>query len=554
MRYRMSSSDPDRPDEYGVKGGEIARYGLIAAGLVIVALGGFVWFVCRIEVPDKMFVPLLKKTGENMTNDMVLAPDTATKGPQFTILKEGRHFRFPYTWGWPDPIKATDVPKYHVGIQIRRYGKPLAPGQIIARSEDERGILAEPLKPGRYYINPRAYDVEPHEMVNIEAGHMGVVTLLVGPEPQDPNVFVVKDGERGTQPKLLTPGKHEAHSNPYVHKVIAINVRSQKFEMAAEYAIIFPSKSGFDIRVEGTIEWAPDTKKLPDLFVKYVDTEDLQESGKFNNIQRKIILPFARSFFRTIGGQYRAVDYITGDTRIIVQKAVEKGLKESCAEQGILIKSVVIRSTEPPQQIRAQYQRRELAQREIDQYNQEIITEIGSVVKDGDEAKLGPDGKEIRQGGRLAKIIEEHRKDRQTKFGQIRVEIAEAVRQAEQYQKVEVTKAQKELEVARIRLEAAKDRAARITAEGFAKAEVTVMKHRAEAQAVQAKISAFGTGGKYAEYQLITRLSPGIKQVLSNTEGLFAKLFERFTTAKSDKRPGNEPKSAKPAGAGRKGQ
>jgi uncharacterized membrane protein YqiK len=134
------------------------------------------------------------------------------------------------------------------------------------------------------------------------------------------------------------------------------------------------------------------------------------------------------------------------------------------------------------------------------------------------------------------------------------VEIAEAVRRAEQYQKVEVTKAEKELEVARIRLEAAKDRAAKITAEGFATAEVTVMKHRAEAQAVEAKISAFGTGGKYAEYQLIMKLSPGIKQVLSNTEGLFAKLFERFTTDKSNKRSDNKPKSAKPAGAGRKGQ
>ena len=36
----------------------------------------------------------------------------------------------------------------------------------------------------------------------------------------------------------------------------------------------FPSKYGVDVRVEGTIERTPDVKKLPKLFVKYVDEKD----------------------------------------------------------------------------------------------------------------------------------------------------------------------------------------------------------------------------------------------------------------------------------------
>ena len=59
------------------------------------------------------------------------------------------------------------------------------------------------------------------------------------------------------------------------------------------------------------------------------------------------------------------------------------------------------------------------------------------------------------------------------------------------------------------------------------------MKHQAEAEAVRAKIKAFGTGEMYAEYQLITKFAPGIRQVLSNTEGLFAELFERFAKPQS---------------------
>jgi hypothetical protein len=56
------------------------------------------------------------------------------------------------------------------------------------------------------------------------------------------------------------------------------------------------------------------------------------------------------------------------------------------------------------------------------------------------------------------------------------------------------------------------------------------MAHKAEAEGVKAKVTAFGTGSKYAEYALIMKLSPGINEILSNTEGLFARLFERFVS------------------------
>jgi len=411
-----------------------------------------------------------------------------------------------------------------------------------------------------------AFDVELQDMVKIEPGYMGVVTLMVGDMPTDANVFVVKEGERGVQPYLLPPGTHPKYSNPYVHMVTPIDVRSQKFEMAGEFSVAFLSKYGFDIKVEGTIEWAPDLEKLPELFVKYVDEQDLKESGGIDNIQRKIMLPFARSFFRTVGGEYRAVDYITGSTRIKVQKEVEDRLREACAEEGILIRSFVIRSTDPPEDIRQQYARREIAKRDQDRYLKEIETEIGTVLLEGAKPKLDKegkpvldemgravtfggkpkvtkDGKPVREGGRLAKVLQERRKDRETKFGDVRSKIVEEVRAAEQYAKVEITKASKELEVKKIMLEAAKDKAAKILAEGTAQAEVTVMKNKAEAEAVKAKVAAFRSGDKLAEYQLIVKLAPSITRIWSNTEGLFADLFERFSTLKSEAeiRPASAP-------------
>lgn len=536
MRYRKSAFDEnDSPDEYGVKKGEIIKWGLIALGILVVGTAGFVWFVCRIEIPGGYFVPLLKKTGQNMDNVMVLATSDF-KGPQFELLKEGRHFRNPYHWGWTRPEKATVIEQLQVGVMTRRHGKPLPSGAVVAREEDQKGIVPEVLMPGRHYVNRRQYDVEVCDMINIKPGYMGIITLLVGREPADANVFVVNEGERGTQSKLLLPGVHERYSNPYVHMVTSVDVRSQKFEMADEFAVIFPSKDGFDIRVEGTIEWAPNLKKLPELFVKYVDEEDMQESGGINNIQRKVILPFARAFFRTIGGQYHAVDYITGNTRTLVQRKVSEHLQKQCKSEGIEIRSFVIRSTEPPEQIRDQYKRREIAQLQNSRYAKEIITEIGNPVMVDGKAKIGPDGEPVREGGRLAKIIQERKKDRASKLGEVRIVVRQAIREAGKYEKVEVTKAQAALAVAKVMLEAAKDRAAQVRAKGEAQAAVTVMKYKAEAEAIKAKIQAFGQGEQYAEYQLITKLAPGIRKILSNTEGLFAELFERFVTIRKDRK------------------
>lgn len=562
---RFQQGRGSRPEEYGVRPGEIAKYAGIAVAAVIVAAVVFVWFFCRIEVEEGQFVPLLRKTGQEISNTDILAPGPEFKGPQFKILQEGRHFRNPYNWYWPRPMKATVVRKGQVGVLIRRVGEPLEEGQVVVKNDRQKGILEGQYNPGRYYLNLWEYDVEIHPMVKIEPGFMGVVTRLVGAEAENPNVFVVKKGERGVQPDLRSPGTFPEYSNPYVFLVTPIDVRSQKFEMGRESVITFPSKYGFDIRVEGTIEWAPDIEKLPELFVKYVDEEDLQESGGINNIQRKVILPYARSYFRMIGGQYRAVDYITGDTRIRVQQEMQRRLRESCAEQGIEIRAFVIRATEPPKRIREQYERREISRREIDQFTKEIEMEIGDVVMEGARPKLGPDGKPVldergdpvlvggkpklapdgkplREGGRVAKVIQERRKDRESKFGLVRGKIVEMVRDAERYQAVEVTKAERDLAVAEINLEAAEDKAAQALAKGQAEAEVIVMKHVAEAEGVKAKVSAFKTGEKYAEYQLIIKFSPGIRRILSNTEGLFARLFERFAKMGTSKETSKETK------------
>ncbi len=456
----------------------------------------------------------------------------------------------PIYWDVKTPEKATVIPEQYVGIRVRLFGDALPENEYIAWESDQKGILAEPLNPGRHYVNTFEYEVQQYPMIKIEPGQMGVVTLLSGKDPEDSFAFVMNKDEKGVQPFLLPPGTHPEYSNPYLHYVTPIDVRSHKFE----FIVLFPSKMGFDVRVEGTIEWAPQLDKLPELFVKYVDESDLEKSGGIDNIVNKVILPAARGYFRIVGGKYRAVSFMKGDTRAKVQKDVENQLIKFCSSEGIEIKSVVIKDARPPQQICEQYARREMAIREIDKYREQIKMQIGEVEMEGGEPKVDSDGKfvldeygrqiieggkpildasgdPVRSGGRIAQIIEQRKKDRATRLGDVRKEVASMLREAEEYERVEVTKAQQQKAVAVIQLQAAQDRASAVRAKGMAKADVIIMEKEAYAEGVRAQVNAFGSGEMFAEYQLIQKIAPGIESIWSNTKDSFASdMFERFIT------------------------
>ena len=116
--------------------------------------------------------------------------------PHGGVLTEGRDLDNPYYWSWeisPQFVVLGDK----IGIRIALSGDDLPAGQILAQP-GQKGILREVLKPGRYPYNPYAEAIELHAPVTIAAGFRGVVTLLAGPLPKDPNVFLVEEGDRGS--------------------------------------------------------------------------------------------------------------------------------------------------------------------------------------------------------------------------------------------------------------------------------------------------------------------------------------------------------------------
>src|SRR5262249_52747813 len=192
--------------------------GVAAVVLLVLALLGYT--MLRIDVPAGNVAVLIQKTGADIDNADAVAPDGQHKGLQLQVLTEGRYFYNPYYWeGNVYPM--VEVPAGKMGVRVRLYGDNLPYGHFLARHENEKGIVPEVLRPGRYPINaaikgqeaarPLADYVEIVELfdpVTIPAGFRGVVTNLAGEIPDNPNTILAKKGFRGVQEETLDAGTY----------------------------------------------------------------------------------------------------------------------------------------------------------------------------------------------------------------------------------------------------------------------------------------------------------------------------------------------------------
>jgi hypothetical protein len=475
-----------------------AALGFIAVALGVLMLGGFV-ISGMIVVENRRCAVLIRKTGDDLPNGEILATGDQ-KGIQAETLPEGWYWRNPYAW---DHVirDQTEIPPNKVGVQVRTWGKPISENAVIA-GPGERGIIADVLRPGRYVVNPYAYRVVLSDAVSIAPGHVGVVTLVSGRDPANPNEFLVEPGERGIQKHTIPPGTY--YENPYVKLITAIDIRSHRFDMMAEKIIRFPSLDGFDITMEGTIEWYVDPLRVAEVFVKYVDTRDV-----ITSVTEDVILPNARAYSRISGSKHLARDFIGGITREKFQEEFLSGVKKSCALQGVMIQSALIRQIAPPDAIAKPIKDREIAIRMRDMYEQQKERE--------------------RQQKLLA--MEEKMKDRKTFSTSAEADSSVAVTKATQEKEVAVISAERELAVAQLQLQAAQNQAQSIVATGKAKADVIVFKNAAEAQGLKNAAAAFGDGNTYVRYLMNQKLAPSITYILSNTDGPFAEMIRRVLEA-----------------------
>ena len=117
------------------------------------------------------------------------------------IVVVGYFFLYEGFWVWV--VENTDVPADKMVVLIAKTGKEMPHGQIIAEP-GQKGVLLEPLGPGRHFINPFLYERQIKDQVVIRGGEVGVVISKFGRELPH-GEFLAGSGERGIQRDVLMP-------------------------------------------------------------------------------------------------------------------------------------------------------------------------------------------------------------------------------------------------------------------------------------------------------------------------------------------------------------
>ncbi len=457
---------------------------------LLAAAALFVWFGCRIEPGNGEIAVLIRKTGKPLPQGEIIATSPDEQGIQLNVLGEGRYFRNPYVWDW-EIFPVTDVPAGKFAVLVRRSGSNNPDGSIIAANDKCRGVVKEVLGTGRHRINPYAYQVKLFDDIKIMPGTIGVVTSLTGNDlfSGTPNDCRNENGflvDSGRKGVVKEVLKEGTHRiNPFIYSVTVVNIRRQRHEFSGKDAITFLTMDGFPVSIEGTVEFNIDEKLAPRL---------TQVVGDMEDILNKIILPSVLGFARIEGSKKQATEFIVGESRRLFQDKLDAFLKTNCRKWGIEINSVLIRDIIAPQTVAGIIRNRELAHQEAVKYEQEII-------RARSEAELA----------RQKMLADQNLKKVAAETEKLTASISARQRQSEA-----VVAAETELKVAEINLKTAKANAQAAIKVASAERDIIAKRNTSEAEVLRRQVEAYGGGTAYVQSKLWGKLMPGIKQIITN--------------------------------------
>ncbi len=479
--------------------------------LVVGAFGVFHWTVNRIYVEPGHSLMLRYKGPLLGAAEYAEAGQFAEEG-QVGVLERlrgpGRHFYCPIWWERtivPDQV----VLPGHVAVVTSKLGDSLPPGEFLVDGDLDdtrhKGILRKVFGPGRYRVNPYAYEFQAIETqvervgnqmkhsgwVDIPTGYVGVVTYLA----DDPAL-----GKRaGIQEEVLPPGLYPINPREQQIDVVEVGYRECSIQVEKrlgadgqialdaagepsplpETGINFPSNDGFEIHMDFSAIWGVMPADAAEVVRKF---------GNVDAVEEKVIVPQSESICRNNGSKLGAVELLIGESREEFQNAVSKEFEAILVDQGVTLLYGLVRHIYIPQEVRIPIQQSFVA----------------------DELKLTRD--QERETARTEAQLREEEQKVDLEAEKIRVETAKLVANvaAEGEKEAKEIGAETEQLVAAIDKQAAEIDARKTVQLGEAKAQAEQMQQEARAEKFQLAVDAFGTGSAYTKWQFAEGLPADI--------------------------------------------
>ena len=472
--------------------------------------------------PGKVGI-VTSKVGKDLPQGEFLA-DEGEKGVWRRVLGPGKYRMNPVGYQI-DVIDAISIPIGYVGVVTSLSGRPAPEGQFAG--PDEKGIRPDIIQPGLYYVNTRQFKIDVLEIglnqvsllgrgggevltKNIalqmeQGGQQGGVQELqrqtLMNQMQQRADYIEKSANvalqsnswldrlssrrGGAQPRAPAKARPQAQQQ----EPQAVQAAGQSPTFVLNQFVEFPSRDGFEISLDMTVEFELTPERIAGVFRSYGDLPAVVE---------KALMPQILSISRLKGSAYRATDFIVGEGREKFQVDLTQELKRTLEERKIDVHNALIRHVNVPDEILAPIQLSSIAI-EQDLTNKEMQNTAKK------QAQLNTEMSLIEQAGQQV----------QQETTKITAEIA----------------AQTEREVAQIAAEGAKTVAeiesetARVLADmtrmlGQAKARSVVLVEGERARGFEMKVQAFGDPVAFSLWEFAKTLSPDLKvNVLHAGEG-----------------------------------
>jgi hypothetical protein len=444
--------------------------------------------------PGKVGI-VTSKVGERLPTGEFIA-ERGQKGIWRSVLGPGKYRMNPYGYNI-EIVDAISIPIGYAGVITSRSGEQAPDGQFA--NARQKGVRKDVLQPGLYYVNPQAYKIDVLEIGINQVSLLGrsgskVVTKArqLGQSQAlnvlQANVLEKQEAKRAdyfskrassVQKPRLRRGKQvdfEA-GRPLADKAPA---PLEEGEMNLMELVSFPSRDGFQISLDMTVEFELDPSDIAGIYRRY---------GDLPAVVDKIIMPQITSISRNKGSEYRAKDFIVGEGREKFQNDLTASLEQTLGGKDIKVYNALIRHVEVPDEIRAPIQQASVAI-EQDLTNKERQNTARK------EAELNTELSLIKQRGE--QVMQETEK--------IKAEIA-----ADLEKQVAQIQAETLRNVAEIQKQTAAINADKVRVLGQANASALEKVEGEKANGLQLKTAAFGDPVAYARWIFADTLNPRMK-------------------------------------------
>lgn len=315
--------------------------------------------------PGKMAI-VTSKVGEKLNEGEFIA-ERGQRGIWRGVLGPGKYRVNPYGYT-VEIIDAISIPIGYAGVITSLSGAQAEGGQFAR--EKEKGVRRDVLQPGLYYVNSKEYKVDVLEIGINQVSLLGrsggkVVTKArqLG-ENEALNVLQSAVLEKQEAKRQDYFSKRSAPAREQMRKGEAVDFEVGRSlvdlapapladgEMSLNELVSFPSRDGFQISLDMTVEFEFLPDAIADIFRRY---------GDLPAVVDKIIMPQITSISRNKGSEYRAKDFIVGEGREKFQNDITASLEQTLGGKEIKIYNALIRHVEVPDEIREPIQQASIA-------------------------------------------------------------------------------------------------------------------------------------------------------------------------------------------------